>query len=241
MTSLILGYTASVQSWTHTLICFAVTASWRKSVTPNACPASDYSAFSIQVNTQMAEIIRYASHFLPQSRGYKPKHGQGKVAMNIFLKTLLALSALIFSSLAMASSSEAVFERKLEQAQRGDAEAQYDLGYRYEKGRGVDEDEEEAFVWYSKSAAQGVDKSQYKVGICYLKGSGVDKDREVAKVWLEKAADQGYPPAQYQLGKLLASSRNRDYSAALVWLQRAQDNGYEPATGEIRKVKRQLN
>ena len=104
-----------------------------------------------------------------------------------------------------------------------------------------DEDEDEAFLWYGKSADQGLDKAQYKVGIAYLKGSGVDEDAEVAKVWLQKAADQGYPPAQYQLGKLLASKRNKDYSNALVWLQKAQDNGYEPATREIRKVKRKLN
>jgi TPR repeat protein len=162
--------------------------------------------------------------------------------MNTFLKTALALFALILTSHAMASSaSEAVFDRKLEQAETGDAEAQYDVGYRFEKGRGVDEDEDEAFAWYSKSAAQGMDKGQYKVGICYLKGSGIDQDLEVARVWLQKAAGQGYPPAQYQLGKLLASKRNKDYSGALVWLQKAQDNGYEPATGAIRKVKRKLN
>lgn len=170
-----------------------------------------------------------------------PWDEQGLVAMNTFLKTVLALFALILSSTATASSTEAVFERKLEQAQKGDAEAQYDVAYRYEKGRGIEEDDDEAFVWYGKSADQGLDKAQYKIGISYLKGSGVDKDPEVARVWLKKAADQGYPPAQYQLGKLLADKRNREYDNALVWLQKAQDNGYEPATREIRKVKRYLD
>ena len=161
--------------------------------------------------------------------------------MNTLFKTVLVLLALAFSSHALASSKQAVFERKLAQAQTGNAEAQYDVAYRYEKGRGVDQDEEEAFVWYSKSAGQSLDKGQYKVGIFYLKGSGVDQNFEVAKVWLQKSADQGYPPAQYQLGKLLANKRNRDYGGALVWLQKAQDNGYGPATSEIRKVKRKLN
>jgi TPR repeat protein len=165
----------------------------------------------------------------------------GKVTMNTIQKTVLAIFALVLTSHTMASSIEAAFDRKLEQAQNGDAEAQYDIGYRYEKGRGVDEDEDAALDWYRKSAGQGVGKAQYKVGVFYLKGSSVDKDLEVAKVWLEKAADQGYPPAQYQLGKLLASKRNADYSTALVWLQKAQDNGYEPATGEISRVKRKLN
>ncbi len=166
--------------------------------------------------------------------------GKVRWLMNTLLKTVLALFALLITSHAAASSSAAVFDRKLEQAQNGNAEAQYDVGYRYEKGRGVEEDEDEAFVWYTKSAEQNLDKGQYKVGVAYLKGTGVDQDLEVAKVWLKKAADQGYPPAQYQLGKLLANKRNRDYSGALVWLQKAQDNGYEPATGEIRKVKRKL-
>ncbi|HHH44337.1 MAG TPA: sel1 repeat family protein [Gammaproteobacteria bacterium] len=156
------------------------------------------------------------------------------------LRTIAVLITLLTVTTAYAGGQLA-FERKLAAAENGDIEAQYDVGYRYEKGRGVDSDDETAFEWYSKAADQGLDKAQYKVGCFYLKGQGIDKSLADAEAWLNKAADQGYPPAQFQLGKLYASTRKRDYEQALSWLEKAQDGGYEPATREIRKVKKKIN
>lgn len=160
--------------------------------------------------------------------------------MNDLFRKILVLSALLVCTPAFAAG-EAMFERKLAEAERGDLEAQYDVGYRYEKGRGVEEDQEVALEWYRKAAEQGLDKAQYKLGIFYMEGLGVDQNPSKGKVWLQKAADQGYPPAQYQLGKFYASANgNDDYDLALDWLHKARDNGYTPATKEIRKVKRKL-
>ncbi|VAW77282.1 hypothetical protein MNBD_GAMMA15-253 [hydrothermal vent metagenome] len=158
------------------------------------------------------------------------------------LLTCLLSTALLLSAAISYAAGEATFDRKLAAAKAGDAEAQYAVAYRYEKGRGVEEDEELALGWYIKSADRGVAKAQYKVGTFYLKGIAVDEDPQQAKVWLEKSADQGYPPAQYQLGKLYAAPRGGlNYQLAVTWLQKAQDSGYEPATRELNKVKRKLN
>jgi len=159
-------------------------------------------------------------------------------------KLLICLftTAMLLSASLSHASGEAVFRLKLAAAQSGDAEAQYDLGFRYEKGRGVDEDDDLALEWYRKSAEQGVAQAQYKVGIFYLKGIAVDADPEQAKIWLQRSANQAFAPAQYQLGKLYAApDGGRDYQMAVTWLQKAQDNGYEPATRELYKVKRKLN
>jgi TPR repeat protein len=40
-------------------------------------------------------------------------------------------------------------------AEQGDAEAQYDLGDAYKRGRGVAKDKAEGVEWQKKSAAQG--------------------------------------------------------------------------------------
>jgi TPR repeat protein len=72
------------------------------------------------------------------------------------------------------AAGELTFERKLAAAEKGDAKAQYDTAYRYEKGRGVDGDDELAFEWFLKAANQGLDKAQYKVGCFFLKGQGID-------------------------------------------------------------------
>ncbi len=159
-------------------------------------------------------------------------------------KLLICLftTAMLLSATLGHASGEAVFKLKLAAAQSGDAQAMYDLGFRYEKGRGTDEDEDLALEWYRKSAEQGVAKAQYKVGIFYLRGIAVDEDPDQAKITLQKSADQGFAPAQYQLGKLYAApDGGRDYQMAITWLQKARDNGYEPATTELHKVKRKLN
>ena len=40
-------------------------------------------------------------------------------------------------------------------AEQGNANAQYDLGIRYENGEGVIQDFKQAVKWYTKSAEQG--------------------------------------------------------------------------------------
>ena len=161
--------------------------------------------------------------------------------MKHFLTIILALCATLFAAQNHAAG-EVMFERKLSAAKAGDIEAQYDLGYRYEKGRGTEQDDEQAVLWYLRAAEQGLDKAEYKLGLCYLDGTGIAKDEAQGMSWLEKAAEKGYMPAQYQLGKLLAASnQQKNLQLALEWLQKAQDNGYEPATMELRKLRKKLD
>ncbi len=47
------------------------------------------------------------------------------------------------------------FKLSLPLAERGGAEAQYNLGFMYEHGLGVSRDEAEAVTWYRKAAEQG--------------------------------------------------------------------------------------
>ncbi len=79
---------------------------------------------------------------------------------------------------------------KLEAAARkGHKKAQYWLGWCYDKGKGVAEDNAKAAQWYAKGAAQNHAKSQYQLGKCYLKGKGVAKDEARAKQLLLKAVN----------------------------------------------------
>ncbi|MBQ4029694.1 MAG: sel1 repeat family protein, partial [Prevotella sp.] len=86
-------------------------------------------------------------------------------------------------------------------AEKGHKKAQYRLGFCYDKGKGVKENDALAFQWYSKSAAQGYAKAQYQLGKCYKDGEGTTKDRAKAIELFTKAANQGNANAQYQLGK----------------------------------------
>ena len=86
-------------------------------------------------------------------------------------------------------------------AEKGHKKAQYRLGRCYDKGLGTKEDDDKAFEWYSKSAAQDYAKAQYQVGKCYKNGEGVAKDRKKAVEWWQKAAKQDNGNAQLALGK----------------------------------------
>ncbi len=61
-------------------------------------------------------------------------------------------------------------------AEKGDREAQFSLGLRYDNGEGVAKDEVEAVKWYRKAADQGHAKAQFNLGTCYRNGEGVAKD-----------------------------------------------------------------
>ena len=76
-------------------------------------------------------------------------------------------------------------------ADRGDAEAQYNLGQMYYRGEGVPKDSNQAVFWYTKAAAQGHARAQYILGVMYYKGKGVTEDTSLAIFWFNEAADQG--------------------------------------------------
>jgi len=85
-------------------------------------------------------------------------------------------------------------------AERGDAEAQYCLGYCYYCGaKGLPKSYSEAIKWFTKAANQGYARAQYELGYCYEHGLGVSQNLEEAKLWYEKAADQGYSRAVEEL------------------------------------------
>jgi hypothetical protein len=79
-------------------------------------------------------------------------------------------------------------------AERGDAEGQYRLGFDYQEGFGVRQDEAEAVKWYRKAAAQNYAQAQYNLGECYRNGRGVAKDEAEAGKWAQKALENGYIP-----------------------------------------------
>ena len=58
-------------------------------------------------------------------------------------------------------------------AQKGHKKAQYRLGLCYDKGRGVKEDDKQAFYWYGLSANQGYAKAQYQSNFDFLSNMGL--------------------------------------------------------------------
>ena len=68
-------------------------------------------------------------------------------------------------------------------AEQGHAEAQFNLGFVYDKGKGVPQDDKEAIKWYRLSAKQGYAYAQSNLGVMYTNGQGVLQDYVLAHMW----------------------------------------------------------
>jgi TPR repeat protein len=78
-------------------------------------------------------------------------------------------------------------------AESGNVRAQFLLGFMYEGGMGVLQDDIEAAKWYRRAADTGDDIAQYHIGIMHLNGEGVPRDLVRAYMWLDLAAMRGHP------------------------------------------------
>lgn len=83
-----------------------------------------------------------------------------------------------------------------------DPRAMYQIGYMYDHGEGVPQDNKAAVEWYQKAAEKGHVKAQYRLGLFYATGTGVEKNIKEAEKWYRKSAGQGFRPAKDALKKL---------------------------------------
>ena len=72
-------------------------------------------------------------------------------------------------------------------AQKGHAEAQFNLGRLYATGKGVPHDEEQAVRWVRAAASQGYAPAQAGLGTRYANGLGIAQDTRRAYFWLTLA------------------------------------------------------
>jgi uncharacterized protein len=76
-------------------------------------------------------------------------------------------------------------------SERGNAEANFNLGILHEDGLGVPASIQTAISYYEKAAVAGSSKAQYRLGLLYSVGATVPKDETKAGKWLTAAAAQG--------------------------------------------------
>ena len=99
---------------------------------------------------------------------------------------------------------ETGFKLFQESAEKGNIEAQRDLGFCYFFGDGCPKNDGKAFQWFLKSAEQGDVTAQGQVGRFYAKGMEVKKNDSMAVSWFFKAAEQGCEFSQFRLGEFYA-------------------------------------
>jgi len=113
-------------------------------------------------------------------------------------------------------------------AEKGDPEAQFNLGLMYDNGMGLMQNSEKALKWYKASAKQDFPKAQNNLGMMYDYGRGVVQDKTEAVKWYKLAAAQGDLNAQCTLGVMYTNGEGvrKDINQAINWWKLAAKSGY---------------
>ena len=95
-------------------------------------------------------------------------------------------------------------------ADKGDAEAQYNLGTCFYYGNGVDRNYNIAAKWYTKAANQGHAKAAYALGMMYVAGVGINQDGKKAIEFFYIASQKGLSEAKTALEQMKNEGREVD-------------------------------
>jgi len=117
-------------------------------------------------------------------------------------------------------------------AEKGDAQALYEMATMYRSGAGVSKNYNKAVKSFIQSAKQGHTQSQYVLGTLYDKGEGVPQSYARAAEWYEIAAHIGnHMEAQYALANFYFNGRGvpHDYLMAIKWYRKAAGKGHPTA------------
>jgi TPR repeat protein len=136
------------------------------------------------------------------------------------------------------------FEKTLNAAQEGSAEAMYSVGSMCYRGYGYSQDYEKALNWYLAAAKtsevapfDSVGQLLNDIGTMYYEGKGTEKDVGKAFEWFSKAASKGHEGATLIICQQLFTNAKanrarqggdndalRQCNQALTYLQHMQDN-----------------
>ena len=112
-------------------------------------------------------------------------------------------------------------------AEQGDAAAQFNLGWMYDNGDGVPEDDEEAVRWVQLAAQQGHARAQFMLGIMYTRRTRCPKGSVLAHMWYALSASHCAMSFSCDLPNADVARSNKDFVETRR-LSRALDQTYVP-------------
>jgi TPR repeat protein len=124
-------------------------------------------------------------------------------------------------------------------ADRGDADAQYNIAQAYFLGRGVPQNNNLAEQWYERAARQGHEEAQGNLGLILFQNGR----RREAMPWIEQAAGRGDARAQYVLGTALFNGDlvAQDSARAYALMTRAAAQGLPPAVTQLATMEQHIS
>ena len=123
-------------------------------------------------------------------------------------------------------------------AEKGDPDAEFNLGQAYRLGRGVPTNLSAAKTWFERAANQGHIDAQTTLGLLLFQ-NGEQAD---GLKWLKKAADQGEPRALLVYGTALVNGDGVTQNPVLgyAFVSRAAAQGLQPAKATLDQLDKML-
>lgn len=126
-------------------------------------------------------------------------------------------------------------------AERGDADAAFELANLYARGSGVPADRAAADGWMLRAAELGDREAMGIIGDMYATGTRVAQDAPTALSWYDRAADAGHGEAAFNAGVMCRFGLYRasvDPDRAQGFFDRARANGFDVdgKLGDLRRL-----
>jgi cell division septation protein DedD len=123
-------------------------------------------------------------------------------------------------------------------AEKGDADAEFNLGQAYRLGRGVPTNLSAAKTWFERAAGQGHVDAETTLGLLLFQNG----DQAEGLKWLKKAADQGEPRALLVYGTALVNGDSvpQDPVLGYAFVSRAAAQGLQPAKDTLDQLDKML-
>lgn len=123
-------------------------------------------------------------------------------------------------------------------AQRGNADALFNLGHAYRLGRGVPQDMRAAEQHYQRAAEAGHVEAQAMYGLILFQNGR----RQEAMPFVKRAAEEGDARAQYVYGTALFNGDlvERDWPRAFAFMTRAATQGLPYAQSQLREMEQHI-
>ena len=163
-----------------------------------------------------------------------------KVVLSLILFIVLVIGGIIIvnnlTSDPTSDKKERTYAEIAEDAEAGDAKAQYELGNMFYYGnKGVPQNHELAMAWYRRAADQGNTDAQFSIGQMYAIGFGVPKNMSEALKWYQKAGENGNLNAQLKLAWYYYNNV-QNYPEAVKWFHKAAEQGDTDAQYQLGRI-----
>ena len=145
------------------------------------------------------------------------------------MRLFIIISFIILTSITNSTLAQKLdVEKIIPLAEKGAATQQYNLGYSYFHGEGVEQDKEKGLYWMNRAAEGDSAAVHYKIGRLYETGEIYSKDIKKAFEFYLLSAQKGDPYGTVNLSVMYLQGKGveKDVEEGIKWAEKAAKNGF---------------